>query len=48
MFALDSDDSAQSELVMGDTVSHIELLGRWRGRGLAVEGTGRQVAPGSG
>lgn len=28
MFALDSDDSAQPELIVGNTVSHIELLGR--------------------
>jgi hypothetical protein len=28
MFALDSDDSSQPELIVGDTVSHIELLGR--------------------
>lgn len=28
MFALDSDDSAQTELIVGDTVPHIELLGR--------------------
>lgn len=46
--SLDPHDSSESELIMRNPVPHLVVLNGRGGRGRDVEGTGRQVSPGSG